>query len=51
MPTLPIDTEGNSLYYADTRAPPPPEPPEPEKAYTTLMIVHGTGFHGGKSRF
>lgn len=45
MPTLPIDERGNNLYYVDTG-----EPPEPKKTYTTLMIVHGTAFHGGKPR-
>lgn len=43
MPTLPINKEGDSLYYVDTQ-----EPTGIQDAYTTLMIVHGTAYHGGK---
>ena len=41
MPVITIDDQGNSLFYEDTGAPPGTEP-----LYATLIIVHGTGFHG-----
>ena len=41
MPSITIDNQGNNLYYEDTGA-----PQNSESLYTTLIIVHGTGFHG-----
>ncbi|KAL5492300.1 hypothetical protein ACEPAI_3747 [Sanghuangporus weigelae] len=35
-----IDDQGHSLYYEDTGS-----PSNAEGIYTTLMVVHGTGFH------
>ena len=43
MPTIPVDEQQHVLYYDDSGL--PTTSPEP---YTTLMIVHGTGFHSGK---
>lgn len=45
MPLITIDGSGNSLQYVDTGA---PQPITPDTAYTTLIIVHGTAFHGGE---
>ena len=44
MPTLNVDEQGNSLYYEDSEAPEQTH----KKAYTTLIILHGAPFHGGK---
>ncbi|KAL5513084.1 hypothetical protein ACEPAH_3482 [Sanghuangporus vaninii] len=41
MPVITIDDLGNTLYYEDTGV-----PPDAVALYTTLIIVHGTGFHG-----
>ncbi|OCB85419.1 hypothetical protein A7U60_g7428 [Sanghuangporus baumii] len=41
MSDITVDDHGHSLYYEDTGS-----PPNAEDIYTTLMIVHGTGFHG-----
>ena len=40
MPTGPVDTHGTELYYEDTG-------PLESGTYTTIVIVHGTGAHGG----
>lgn len=45
MSSIVVDERGNSLYYVDTGA---PGQADSEKAYTTLVIVHGNAFHGGK---
>ena len=44
MPSIVINEKGYKLFYEDSGAP----TMEPEARYTTLMLVHGTGFHGGK---
>ncbi|OCB85418.1 hypothetical protein A7U60_g7427 [Sanghuangporus baumii] len=41
MPLITVDDQGHRLYYEDTG--PPPNGPVP---YTTLIIIHGTAFHG-----
>lgn len=43
MPTIPVNQQGHVLYYEDTG--PPAISNEP---YTTLIVVHGTLFHGGE---
>jgi len=44
MPTVTIDEHGNELFYEDTGAP----QNSSNAPYTTLIIVHGTAFHGGE---
>ncbi|KAH8116322.1 hypothetical protein DFH11DRAFT_1579941 [Phellopilus nigrolimitatus] len=41
MPSIPVDEQNHSLFYEDSGPPPTAEGP-----YTTLIIVHGTVFHG-----
>ncbi|KAI5121868.1 hypothetical protein M0805_001076 [Coniferiporia weirii] len=41
MPLIPVDELGSSLFYEDSGA-----PEGTKDAYTTLIIVHGTAFHG-----
>ncbi|KAL5513085.1 hypothetical protein ACEPAH_3483 [Sanghuangporus vaninii] len=41
MSVISVDDQGHSLYYEDTGS-----PPNAGDIYTTLMVVHGTGFHG-----
>lgn len=43
MPTIPVNQQGHVLYYEDTGAPTISNVP-----YTTLIVVHGTLFHGGE---
>ena len=40
MPLAPVNNKGTQLYYEDTGA-------LEGVSYTTLIIVHGTGIHGG----
>ncbi|RDX50215.1 alpha/beta-hydrolase [Lentinus brumalis] len=40
MPVAPVDDRGTVLYYEDMG------PPPGSTAYTTLVLVHGAGFHG-----
>ena len=44
MPQAPVDQTGTHLYYEDTGAPPGCAD------YTTLVLVHGGAFNGGKRR-
>ena len=50
MPTIPVNAQGHYLFYVDTG---PPQLEGILADYTTLIIVHGTAFHGGtfKDRF
>lgn len=41
MPVAPVDQDGTIWYYEDSGAPSTSSP------YVTLVIVHGTAFHGG----
>lgn len=45
MPTAPVDTRGSVLYYEDSGV------PDASPDYVTLVMVHGTCFHGGKEPF
>ncbi|KAH9945650.1 hypothetical protein B0H21DRAFT_744045 [Amylocystis lapponica] len=40
MPLAPVDDKGTQLYFEDSGAPPGCAP------YPTLVLIHGTGFHG-----
>lgn len=42
MPLAPVNDEGVVLYYHDTGV------PGNRTDYVTLIIIHGTIFHGGK---
>ena len=42
MPTAPVDDKGNVLYYEDSGA------PEGLTVYSTVVLIHGGGFHGGR---
>ena len=41
MPTAPVDNTGTVLYYEDSGA------PAGSTDYVTLVLIHGTCFHGG----
>ena len=43
MAVITVDDQGHSFYYEDTGT-----PTDTSGIYTTLMIVHGTGFHSRK---
>lgn len=43
MPTAPVNDAGAELYFEDTG------PPTGVAQYTTLVLIHGTGFHSGPS--
>ena len=43
MPTITVDQQDHFHYYEDTG--PPAVSSQP---YTTLFIVHGSGFHSGE---
>ena len=42
MPTIVVNDAGAHLYYEDSGP--------PSADYTTLVLVHGAGFHGGKGQ-
>lgn len=44
MPLITVDDEGHRLFYEDTGSPSSDE----SITYTTLIVIHGTAFHGSK---
>lgn len=42
MPTIPVDENGTVLYFEDTG------PPPSVTLYTTIILIHGLIFHGGR---
>ncbi|KAH9851605.1 alpha/beta-hydrolase [Lenzites betulinus] len=44
MPTAPVDDQSNVLYYEDSG------PPAGSTNYTTVVLIHGTCFHGAVYR-
>jgi hypothetical protein len=42
MPTIPVGVDGHHMYYEDSG------PPGDSTDYSTVLVVHGTAYHGGK---
>ena len=44
MPSIVVNDKGHILSYEDSGSP----VNDSKTSYTTLILFHGTGFHGGK---